>query len=519
MKKIHYIIYLFVATLFMGCTTDATDVDLDALSAPTSISALMTIKQDNSGKVTFTPRGENVSQYEIHFGDGTTTPAYVNPGTSTSHVYTEGVYQVKIVGMTVNGKKTETTQELAVSFLQPTNLDVTIAPVSGNNMAITATASADLETYFQVYFGDVPNEVPVDFMEDEVITHTYATTGTFQVRVVALSGGAAFAEHIESVVISNPVIMPVDFESATINYAFTNFGGANSTVVANPSIGAGNGSSKVAKYTKNAGSETWAGSYLEIGSPIDFSTMKRIKMKVWSPQAGIVVRMKIENATNSNFFMEVDATTTVANNWQELTFNFTGINTANTYQKIVVFFNFGNAGMGLSYYFDDIQLTTGAEALALPLNFQSTTLTYTFADFGSATTTVINNPNMTGINTSSKVASFVKANGAQTWAGSSILLSGPINFATMQKIKMKVWSPAAGKVVKLKLEKINAANPDPTNIEVDATTTVANGWEELTFNFAGINNANNYQRVVVFFDFGNAGNGATYYFDDIVQSN
>jgi hypothetical protein len=313
--------------------------------------------------------------------------------------------------------------------------------------------------------------------------------------------------------------MPVDFESATINYAFTNFGGANSTVVANPSIGAGNGSSKVAKFTKNTGSETWAGSYLEIGSPIDFSTMKRIKMKVWSPQSGIVVRMKIENATNSNFFMEVDATTTVANNWQELTFNFTGINTANTYQKIVVFFNFGNAGTGLSYYFDDIQLTTGAEALALPLNFQSSTLTYTFADFGSATTTVINNPNMTGINTSSKVASFVKANGAQTWAGSSILLSGPINFATMQKIKMKVWSPAAGKVVKLKLEKINAANPDPTNIEVDATTTVANGWEELTFNFAGINNANNYQRVVVFFDFGNAGNGATYYFDDVVQSN
>jgi hypothetical protein len=275
----------------------------------------------------------------------------------------------------------------------------------------------------------------------------------------------------------------------------------------------------VAKFTKNTGSETWAGSYLEIGSPIDFSTMKRIKMKVWSPQSGIVVRMKIENATNSNFFMEVDATTTVANNWQELTFNFTGINTANTYQKIVVFFNFGNAGTGLSYYFDDIQLTTGAEALALPLNFQSSTLTYTFADFGSATTTVINNPNMTGINTSSKVASFVKANGAQTWAGSSILLSGPINFATMQKIKMKVWSPAAGKVVKLKLEKINAANPDPTNIEVDATTTVANGWEELTFNFAGINNANNYQRVVVFFDFGNAGNGATYYFDDVVQSN
>jgi hypothetical protein len=87
----------------------------------------------------------------------------------------------------------------------------------------------------------------------------------------------------------------------------------------------------------------------------------------------------------------------------------------------------------------------------------------------------------------------------------------------MQKIKMKVWSPQAGAVVKLKLE--NLANGTGINTELDATTTVANGWEELTYNFTGINNANNYQRVVVFFDFGNAGNGATYYFDDIKLSN
>jgi hypothetical protein len=42
---------------------------------------------------------------------------------------------------------------------------------------------AKLETYFQVYFGDVLNEVPVDFMEGEI---TY--TG---VKIVALSGGVA----------------------------------------------------------------------------------------------------------------------------------------------------------------------------------------------------------------------------------------------------------------------------------------------------------------------------------------
>jgi hypothetical protein len=73
-------------------------------------------------------------------------------------------------------------------------------------------------------------------------------------------------------------------------------------------------------------------------------------------------------------------------------------------------------------------------------------------------------------------------------------------FCSDEKIKIKVWSPKAGIIVKLKLEKKVAS--DATNIEVDATSTIANGWEELTFDFPGIVSSNNYQRVVVFFDFG-----------------
>jgi hypothetical protein len=311
--------------------------------------------------------------------------------------------------------------------------------------------------------------------------------------------------------------MPINFESATLNYAFTNFGGANTTVVNNPNVNGVNGSAKVAKLTKNTGSEVWAGSFIELGSPINFATMQKIKIKAWSPQSGITVKMKLENLANPNINTEVDVTNTTANAWEDLVFDFTGINNANNYQRVVLFFNFGNAGTGLNYYFDDVELTTGAESLVLPLTFQSTTLTYSFTNFGGASAEVVTNPNVSGINTSTKVGKFVKATGAQTWGGSFIELSSPINFATMQKIKMKVWSPQAGAVVKLKLE--NLANGTGINTELDATTTVANGWEELTYNFTGINNANNYQRVVVFFDFGNAGNGATYYFDDIKLSN
>lgn len=516
MKKIIVLLsFAFLTTLF-GCSEDNGNVNLDDVTAPTAISALMTIKQDNSGKVTILPRGEGVTRYEVYFGDATFDPAYVNPGGSVVHTYAEGVYQVKIVGMTVNGQRTEVIQELTVSYLPPTDLDVNIANVPGNNMAITVQATANLETYFQVYYGETPGETPVDFMEGETVTHSYANTGTYQVRVVALSGGIATTEYLEDVIISNPILLPVDFESATLNYAFTNFGGANSTVVNNPDISASNGSAKVARLTKSNGSEVWAGSFLELGVPIDFSILQKIKIKSWSPQAGIVVKMKLENLSNPSINTEVDVTNTVANSWEDLIFDFTGINNVNNYQRVVIFYNFGNNGTGLNYYFDDIQLTTGAEQLVLPLTFQSTTLTYNFTNFGGATTTVVNNPDATGINTSTKVGKLVKGSGAQVWAGSFIELSSPINFATQQQIKMKVWSPQAGIIVKLKLE--NLANAT-INTELDATTTIANGWEELTYNFTGINNANNYQRVVVFFNFGNPGTGATYYFDDIRLSN
>lgn len=516
MKNIKILIMLSIFTFILGCSNESDDVNLDQVEAPTNVSALMTIKQDNSGEVTIIPRGEGVSQYEVYFGDGTAEPIYLNPGLSVKHIYAEGVYNVKIVAMTVNGLKTEVTQSLTVSYLQPTDLQVTISPVQGNNLSISVSATANLETFFQAYFGENPAEIPVDFMEGETITHTYTNVGTYQVKVVALSGGAATAEYTQNVIISNPVLLPVDFESPTLNYAFTNFGGATTTVVNNPNVSANNGSAKVARLAKMNGSEVWAGSFIELGAPINFSTLQKIKIKSLSPQAGITVKMKLENLANPNINAEVDVVNGVANAWEELTFDFTGVNNANNYQRLVIFYNFGVNGTGANYYFDDIQLTSGIEQVVLPLTFQSSTLVYNFTNFGGATTTVVNNPDQTGINTSTKVGALVKAAASQVWAGSFIELGNPINFATMQKIKIKVWSPQAGIVVKLKLE--NLANAT-VNTELDATTTTSNAWEELTYDFTGINNANNYQRVVVFFNFGNAGTGLTYYFDDIRQSN
>jgi len=199
MKNLKYIFSLFFLAILLGCTGDDDVTNLDGIDAPSNISALFTIKQDNSGKVTIRPNGDGLTSYEVHYGDGTVEPALIAAGATTEHTYAEGVYTVTIYGIALNGTKTEFTQQLTVSFLQPTGLDVTITP--GASRSVAVTAKAELETFFQVYFGEDPDQAPVDFMQGETVTHTYATSGTYEVKVVALSGGAATAEYTETITV------------------------------------------------------------------------------------------------------------------------------------------------------------------------------------------------------------------------------------------------------------------------------------------------------------------------------
>jgi hypothetical protein len=513
MKKFKILITFVMAALMFGCSEDDSS-SLDSLTnaaAPANISALFKITQDNTGTVTIIPRGEGVVNYEVHYGHGAEEPVTLNVGGTTTHIYPEGNYTVKIIATGINGKKTEVDLPLTVSFLAPTDVVATVAGVPGNSFGVTLGATASLETFFTVDWGD---GTPVEeFMEGETLTHEYAEVGTYTVTVTALSGGVATTTVTETVTVTNPLVLPVTFENTTLNYVFADFGNAVTSVVNNPDASGENTSTRVGMQVKSAGAETWAGTVLTLDGTIDFSEQNQFKVKVWSPVAGAVVKLKVENLTDGAIAHEVDAVTTVANAWEVLSYDFAGINTAQEYSKIVLFFNFGVAGTGETYYFDDIQQVAGVQAL--PVTFE-TAFEYTWNNFGGATGSEVTNPHVSGINTSATVGQVFKNAGSETWAGVAVPLQTPVDFSIQQKVKIKVWSPQAGITVLLKWEQLGA----PTvNTEVSAVTTVANQWEELTFDFTGINNANNYQMMVLFFDFGNAGTGATYYFDDVKLSN
>lgn len=519
------ILGLSLGLLWSGCKKESFDdiAFAEGAAAPDKLSAMFDITQDNTGKVSIYPNGEGMAYYLVHFGDGTQQPQRVSPGRKVEHVYAEGNYNVRILGIGVNGLTTEVTQPLTVSFKAPENLDFTATIDPSNPFKVNVSASANYETVFRVYFGEDEDEEPVLLLEGGTASYTYAQTGTYTIRVVALSGGEASTELSKEITIVNPLLLPLDFENSTLNYEWINFGGGVVTLIDNPHVNPGNPSTKVGQMIKYA-PEPWGGSVITLSQPIDFSANKIFRMKVFSPRAGATVLLKVENISDGGIFYELQQPVTKANEWEDLVFDFSAINASNSYQKVVLIFDLGTPGDGsanFTFLFDDMRLVNSlpptAAPISLPVTFDLDNVDYTVTDFGGNSSEDAIDP----ASASNNVKKTTKGNGAEVWAGTTI--GTPSGFpqkipftATATKMSVRVYSPAAGIPVLLKVE-------DHTDggifVEKLATTTVANAWETLEFDFntgtPALNLSRNYDKASIFFDFGTNGNGKVFYWDDV----
>jgi hypothetical protein len=164
------------------------------------------------------------------------------------------------------------------------------------------------------------------------------------------------------------------------------------------------------------------------------------------------------------------------------------------------------------------QVSAGAQVPSAPpgtISFSEAGLSLlAFGDDGGGYAAVANDPT----NAANKVLQIVKKPGDQVYLGAIVDTSGngaktvtpPVALtSTNRTLSMRVYSPAIGEKILLKLEQ----GPSGAQQEVLATTTKANAWETLTFTF---NNAGTYAQVDVMPHFGTAVTSATsFYFDDL----
>lgn len=347
-----------------GCEKNGVDDDLSFLSTATTANnnVIFDISNDNSGNVTITPTGEGAASYTVNYGHGTgaSASAVVTPGRSTTHSYPEGSYTVTIVSKSVSGAESTATYPLQLTYRPPENIEVTLTQ-NVHNLKVKATAL--YAASYLVYFGDVPNETGTPLATGAEVQHNYAAAGNYNVKVVALSGGAATSEKITPVTIYDPFGFPITFELATINYFFGTFGGGQQfAVVANPAPSGLNTSAKVGRFTR--GFEGWSGTYSPLNIPIDMAVGKKVKVLAYNPDPALVGRMlnvELEagnSIANGIAVLKVPFTTSGA--WEELEFDFstiTAIPANEKFSQLVLRFNDAVDGAGAVIYVDNFRLT------------------------------------------------------------------------------------------------------------------------------------------------------------------
>ena len=456
----------------------------------------------------------------------------------------------------------------------PAPADTTPPTVAVTSSVVGTTATGDVT--FSFTFSE---DVGTSFTSDDItvtggtkgaftrVSGTLATlvvapiansTGTISLSVAAASftdvagnnstaSASSTQAYNTTVAVATTKVVTFDETTAPV---LTGFGGAeDASVVADPT----NAANKVAKIVKSATAELWAGDTVSLCpnlaiAALPFSaTAQTMTARVWSPDANIPVRLKVENAADNTKTVETEATVTTAAGWQTLTFNFAApaagtaaLNLATVYNKASIFFNFGKTGAQVgaakTYYLDDLTFvgsTFPVACVAAPapapapsgITFDEATPPLLTGFGGAEDATVVADPT----NAANKVAKVVKSATAELWAGTTVSTGANQSIATIpfsasaKTMTLKVWAPAAGIPVRLKVE--DAANNTHT-CETEATTTVAAGWQTLTFNFASpaagtaaLNLAFTYNKASVFFNFGKTGangGGGTFYFDDLL---
>ena len=219
------------------------------------------------------------------------------------------------------------------------------------------------------YSWDFGNSETSNFTSPSV---TFVDNGSFTVVLTAFDEDGNADTFEETFVIDIPICQDetaenIDPGNGNLNWTFLNangdasfdaFGNIGGAIVTNPVLDNTNSSCAVYQYNKLTGCETWSGTGVSFTNAIDFSnasTGKVFTMKVLAENqlTDVTLRLEFMPFPNTEPSQERVASITQLGEWQELTFDFSGV-AAGTFQSMIIYFERNVACDGDIYYFDDI---------------------------------------------------------------------------------------------------------------------------------------------------------------------
>jgi hypothetical protein len=366
--------------------------------------------------------------------------------------------------------------------------------------------------------------------------------------LVAVSAQPASATYVPNETLETVI----NFDSA-VDGDFTGFGNAyaEAQTSVSPSVSAVSSVSAGAPATGkfvvvNRYWETYGGTNFPVLADDEYISAagKVVKIRIFTPRAGMVVKLQMGAPGNNSTNVEVDINSQAG--WQIATFDFNSLtsgsyNESVDYSRATIFFNFGvgeyagfgpGDGEGGPFYFDNVTYTSTTKTV---INFDSA-VDNDFSGFGNAYALVQTSvsPSVSAVASVSAGApttgKFVVVNRYwETYGGTNLpVLTGDEYISSGDKVvKIRIFTPRAGMVVKLQM---GAPGNNSTNVEVDVDSEA--GWQVATFDFNSLtsgsyNESVDYSRATIFFNFGvgeyagfgpGDGEGGPFYFDDVTYT-
>ena len=190
--------------------------------------------------------------------------------------------------------------------------------------------------------------------------------GTYTVTLTAFDGRGNSESFSQTFDIDCETDENIDPANGNLNWTFLTaspattfdaFGNTGGGIVQNPVEDAVNSSCNVQQFVKIPGCFTFAGLGKELNTALDFNdpdASKVFTMKVLAETQVTEVTLRLEFMPFPNVDPAVDrvATITEVGEWQELTFDFTGV--TGTFKSMIIYFERNAPCDGDVYYFDDI---------------------------------------------------------------------------------------------------------------------------------------------------------------------
>ncbi|MFD2561039.1 carbohydrate binding domain-containing protein [Aquimarina rubra] len=329
-------------------------------------------------------------------------------------------------------------------------------------------------------------------------------TGNYTVKLTAknVAGAEGTFEDEIFINIPLPVTFPVNFDDTNVDYDVTTFNGVAFEIVENPDPSGANPSTSNVGQITNSG-VPFEGFFFGLGDAIDLTELKSIKVLFWS-NTPINILLKLEEGTGA------DVETTASHGgtgWEEIFFTF---DSSSAFSRFTMFVDGPGTTAG-TFYIDDISQIDTADIpcqdtlLEIPIDFDCDGIDYATKIVGNVSFTVVDNPELSGINSEPTMVGRITNVGAN-FENAFFNLDTAIDFSTDKGVRMKLFSNQALPVL-LKFE-------DGTEAPVEnAQNHGGTGWEELTFI---LNSPASYNDMVIFVD-GPGTAAGTFYVDDIEQ--